>query len=190
MELKRDRAEAIRVAYVAATRARDLLVVPACGDEPIEGWFEVLNPVLYPPEDARRRLSACARLPGVRRGERARTGAEGQTARRGFGPTRSAHAGGGRRTGRVVGSGRPCPRCRGAGAAAAPAHPRGGCGRRCRRGERAELCGVEDGARGAARKGLRAVAVSPDRYVARSLRGDEGRRRRDRRKRFGFRAAR
>jgi ATP-dependent exoDNAse (exonuclease V) beta subunit len=55
LEMKRDRAEAIRVAYVAATRARDLLVLPACGDEPIEGWFEVLNPMLYPPEDARRR---------------------------------------------------------------------------------------------------------------------------------------
>jgi ATP-dependent helicase/nuclease subunit A len=55
LEMKRDRAEAIRVAYVAATRARDLMVVPTCGDEPIEGWFEVLNPMLYPPEDARRR---------------------------------------------------------------------------------------------------------------------------------------
>jgi hypothetical protein len=55
LEMKRDRAEAIRVAYVAATRARDLMVVPACGDAPIEGWLEVLNPVLYPTEDARRR---------------------------------------------------------------------------------------------------------------------------------------
>jgi ATP-dependent helicase/nuclease subunit A len=53
-ELKRDRAEAIRVAYVAATRARDVLVLPACGDQPIEGWFEVLNPVLYPFDAARR----------------------------------------------------------------------------------------------------------------------------------------
>ena len=51
---KRDRAEAICVAYVAATRARDLLVVPACGDQPIEGWFEVLNPVLYPFDAVRR----------------------------------------------------------------------------------------------------------------------------------------
>lgn len=54
LELKRDRAEAVRVAYVAATRARDLLVVPTCGDEPIEGWFEALNPVLYPVDAARR----------------------------------------------------------------------------------------------------------------------------------------
>jgi ATP-dependent helicase/nuclease subunit A len=54
LEMKRDRAEAIRVAYVAATRARDLMVVPTCGDEPIKGWFDVLGPTLYPPEDARR----------------------------------------------------------------------------------------------------------------------------------------
>src|SRR6185436_1509646 len=33
-ELSRDRAEGVRVAYVAATRARDLLVVPAVGDDP------------------------------------------------------------------------------------------------------------------------------------------------------------
>ena len=35
-ELRRDAAEGVRVAYVAATRARDLLVVPAVGDEPFE----------------------------------------------------------------------------------------------------------------------------------------------------------
>jgi len=52
-ELRRDRAEAIRVAYVAATRARDLLVAPVCGDQPIEGWLDVLQPVLYPPNDSR-----------------------------------------------------------------------------------------------------------------------------------------
>ena len=34
-ELLRDQAEAVRLAYVAATRARDLLVVPACGDQPL-----------------------------------------------------------------------------------------------------------------------------------------------------------
>ena len=47
-ELLRDRAEAGRLAYVASTRARDLLVVPACGDQPLTGWLEVLNPALYP----------------------------------------------------------------------------------------------------------------------------------------------
>ena len=49
-ELRRDQAEAVRVAYVAATRARDLFVAPVCGDELIEGWLSVLSPVLYPPE--------------------------------------------------------------------------------------------------------------------------------------------
>ena len=39
-ELGRERAEAIRGAYVAATRARDLLVVTTCGDQPLEGWLE------------------------------------------------------------------------------------------------------------------------------------------------------
>ena len=36
-EVARDQAEGVRLAYVAATRARDLLVVPALGDEPWEG---------------------------------------------------------------------------------------------------------------------------------------------------------
>ncbi|WP_316173012.1 UvrD-helicase domain-containing protein [Bradyrhizobium sp. SZCCHNRI2049] len=54
LELRRDEAEAVRLAYVAATRARDLLVLPTCGDQSIEGWFEAVNPVLYPAEAARR----------------------------------------------------------------------------------------------------------------------------------------
>ena len=52
-ELRRDQAEAVRVAYVATTRARDLLVAPVCGDGPIEGWLDVLKPVLYPPDNSR-----------------------------------------------------------------------------------------------------------------------------------------
>src|SRR5262249_15245222 len=51
--LRRDREETMRLAYVAATRARDLLVVPTVGDEPLEGWLDVLNPVLYPPANRR-----------------------------------------------------------------------------------------------------------------------------------------
>lgn len=46
--LRRDAEEALRLAYVAATRARDLLVIPAVGDEPHAGWFDVLNSILYP----------------------------------------------------------------------------------------------------------------------------------------------
>src|SRR5829696_5402142 len=41
-ELQREQDEAVRVAYVAATRARDLLVAPVCGDEQIDGWLSVL----------------------------------------------------------------------------------------------------------------------------------------------------
>jgi ATP-dependent helicase/nuclease subunit A len=52
--LRRDREETVRLAYVAATRARDLLVVPTVGDEELEGWLDVLNPVLYPPRERRR----------------------------------------------------------------------------------------------------------------------------------------
>jgi ATP-dependent helicase/nuclease subunit A len=52
-ELRRDEAEGARVAYVAATRARDLLVVPAVGDEEREGWIQPLNTAIYPPMAAR-----------------------------------------------------------------------------------------------------------------------------------------
>ncbi len=55
LELSRERAEAVRVAYVAATRARDLLVVPAVGDEPYRrGWLAPLNDAIYPPAGRRR----------------------------------------------------------------------------------------------------------------------------------------
>ncbi|HEY3741722.1 MAG TPA: UvrD-helicase domain-containing protein [Bryobacteraceae bacterium] len=48
-EILRERAEGVRVSYVAATRAKDLLVVPAVGDEPFNGWVGTLNEALYPP---------------------------------------------------------------------------------------------------------------------------------------------
>jgi len=48
LELERERAEGVRVAYVAATRAKDLLVVPSVCDEAQPGWLEALNPALYP----------------------------------------------------------------------------------------------------------------------------------------------
>ena len=54
-EVARDQAEGVRLAYVAATRARDLLVVPAVGDDPWDGgWFSPLNRALYPPVASRR----------------------------------------------------------------------------------------------------------------------------------------
>jgi ATP-dependent exoDNAse (exonuclease V) beta subunit len=51
-EMRIEKEEAARVLYVAATRARDLLVVCGVGDHPYEGWLATLNPVLYPTEDA------------------------------------------------------------------------------------------------------------------------------------------
>ena len=53
-ERAREIAEGVRVAYVAATRARDLLVVPAVGDEERPGWLDPLNKAIYPPRDQRR----------------------------------------------------------------------------------------------------------------------------------------
>src|SRR5260370_1194354 len=51
-EAKADEEEALRVAYVAATRARDLLVVAAIGDaERAGGWLSPLHDALYPPKD-------------------------------------------------------------------------------------------------------------------------------------------
>jgi ATP-dependent exoDNAse (exonuclease V) beta subunit len=54
-EVARDQAEGVRLAYVAATRARDLLVVPTLGDEPWEGgWLQPLNRAVYPLPGRRR----------------------------------------------------------------------------------------------------------------------------------------
>ena len=63
-ELERERAEGERVAYVAATRARDLLVVPAAGDGPYaEGSIAPLNTGVYPMEGARRTFTAAPGCP-------------------------------------------------------------------------------------------------------------------------------
>jgi ATP-dependent exoDNAse (exonuclease V) beta subunit len=63
-ELLREQKEGERVAYVAATRARDLLVVPAVGDDPyVEGWLAPLNTAIYPPEDRRRAQAVAAGCP-------------------------------------------------------------------------------------------------------------------------------
>ena len=65
-EVARDQAEGVRLAYVAATRARDLLVVPALGDEAWEGgWFSPLNRALYPPLASRRTADARPEVSGV-----------------------------------------------------------------------------------------------------------------------------
>ncbi len=54
VEGARDRAEGVRIAYVAATRARDLLVVPAVGDEPLDGWLAPLHKSIYPARERAR----------------------------------------------------------------------------------------------------------------------------------------
>jgi len=52
--IERDREETVRTAYVAATRARDLLVVPVNGDEERESWLDALNPAVHPDPAERR----------------------------------------------------------------------------------------------------------------------------------------
>jgi ATP-dependent helicase/nuclease subunit A len=63
-EAKADEEEALRVAYVAATRARDLLVVAAIGEEErAGGWLSPLHDALYPPKDAWRVTEAAPGCP-------------------------------------------------------------------------------------------------------------------------------
>jgi ATP-dependent exoDNAse (exonuclease V) beta subunit len=64
----RDLAEGVRLAYVAATRARDLLVVPAVGDAAYEGgWVSPLNHALYPEPSKRRIVGQAAGCPAFKR---------------------------------------------------------------------------------------------------------------------------
>ena len=80
-ELAREKAEGERVAYVAATRARDLLVVPAVGDEPYaEGWIAPLNGAVYPPGDARRVQSHAAGCPAFKSKDTVRVRPDGDPA--------------------------------------------------------------------------------------------------------------
>jgi ATP-dependent exoDNAse (exonuclease V) beta subunit len=64
-EAAREREEGVRVAYVAVTRARDLLVVPAVGDEPFpqDNWLSPLNKALYPSREAWRKSTPAAGCP-------------------------------------------------------------------------------------------------------------------------------
>jgi ATP-dependent exoDNAse (exonuclease V) beta subunit len=65
-ERDREEAEGVRLAYVAATRARDLLVVPAVGDCPYEeGWINPLNQAIYPALAERRTAGAAPGLGSV-----------------------------------------------------------------------------------------------------------------------------
>ncbi len=62
-ERLRERAEGVRVAYVAATRARDLLVIPTVGDEELEGWLGPLNKAIYPANDRYRNATLAEGCP-------------------------------------------------------------------------------------------------------------------------------
>jgi ATP-dependent helicase/nuclease subunit A len=126
-ELRRDQAEAVRVAYVAATRARDLLVAPVCGDEPIEGWLGVLNPVLYPPGDARRNSDRADGCPSFGEDSVLERGAKGvaRSACRRIGPPWSPYTRARRTEGCVVGRVRAFAGSGGACRASPSAHPGG-----------------------------------------------------------------
>src|SRR5579863_6143484 len=62
-ERLRERAEGVRVAYVAATRARDLLVIPTVGDQEMDGWLAPLNKTIYPAHDRYRHATTAAGCP-------------------------------------------------------------------------------------------------------------------------------
>jgi ATP-dependent exoDNAse (exonuclease V) beta subunit len=70
-EMARDRAEGVRLAYVASTRARDLLVIPAVGDDPFannwesapESWIAPVQRAVYPPAERRRAPSPAPACP-------------------------------------------------------------------------------------------------------------------------------
>ena len=67
LEIDRDQAEGIRIAYVAATRARDLLVLPAVGDAAWEsGWTSPLNGAIYPAAGSRRAAKPAAGCPSFK----------------------------------------------------------------------------------------------------------------------------
>jgi ATP-dependent helicase/nuclease subunit A len=84
IELARDRAEAVRLAYVAATRARDLLVVTAVADEELEGsWLASLHPAIYPTGRSRGEgepAPGCPAFSGVAAAERPRHARPGKRA--------------------------------------------------------------------------------------------------------------
>lgn len=61
--LRADEAEEVRLTYVAATRAREMLVVPCVGDGPEPGWVDPLHRALYPEEGARRASSPAPGCP-------------------------------------------------------------------------------------------------------------------------------
>ena len=66
VEVARDAAEGVRLAYVAATRARDVLVVPAVGDGEYDGWLGTLNRAIYPAPFSRRQPQPAPACPAFK----------------------------------------------------------------------------------------------------------------------------
>jgi ATP-dependent helicase/nuclease subunit A len=62
-ELEDDTAENIRTAYVAATRAQDLLVIPATADVPFDGWLAPFTRAIYPLPERRAAAGAAEGCP-------------------------------------------------------------------------------------------------------------------------------
>jgi ATP-dependent exoDNAse (exonuclease V) beta subunit len=63
-EQAKEKAEGVRVAYVAATRAKDLLVVPGVGTEQLKDcWVSPLHKALYPEPREQRRSRAAEGCP-------------------------------------------------------------------------------------------------------------------------------
>ena len=102
-ELRRDREESVRLAYVAATRARDLLVVAGlgdcdAGDEIAAGWADVLHGAVYPTREARRARKPAPGCPDFgedsvfERPARVRTGRGGSIAPGLHRPQNGAHS--------------------------------------------------------------------------------------------------
>jgi ATP-dependent exoDNAse (exonuclease V) beta subunit len=62
-EMEREQEEAVRLLYVASTRARDVLVAPVIGDERHEGWLAALHPAVHP-QPPQARHPAAGEAPG------------------------------------------------------------------------------------------------------------------------------
>jgi ATP-dependent helicase/nuclease subunit A len=81
-EAARDKAEGERLAYVAATRARDVLVVPVVGDEMYEGgWLDPLMRAVYPSLLARNARAAAPGCPAFTSKDSVLTRPDGDPAR-------------------------------------------------------------------------------------------------------------
>jgi hypothetical protein len=116
-ERLREEEEAVRLLYVAATRARDLLVVPAVGDAPYEdSWLAPLDPAIRPAED-RVRMPETRAPDGCQRSGRLRVGRRTTSCSR-WRSAGTPPAAGRRPSRRLVGAGRARCRSRNVGGAA------------------------------------------------------------------------